>query len=45
VLTAHVIVLYDGKAIRIVLIPSELDVSPLHGDKLAAAKKLPLKRP
>ena len=38
VLAAHVIVLHDNEAICIVLISAELDVSPLHGDQLAAAK-------
>jgi hypothetical protein len=38
VLAPHVVVPDDDKAIRVLAVSPELDVSPLYGDKLAAAK-------
>jgi hypothetical protein len=38
VFAAHVIVLHNNEAIRILLVSPELDVAPLHRDEFAAAK-------
>ena len=38
VFAAHVIVLHNDEAIRILLVLPKLEVSPLHCDELAAAK-------